>query len=379
MRSAVRLLARTGSELWSTGAPRSPALANPKGPYYVRFQASSGAQQAASKAPFSPWSLVLYVPSAVTGFLAYWQWERSIWKEDLIKSREQMLQSPAQNVFELEDLKETQKVSASGRFVHGRSIFVGPRPRSLPGLGIQNGYFLITPLYDPVRQGAVLVNRGWVPKSWNENIEKVEAAWDAGTQLEIQEAGPQQVPSSSQAEPQKEKQGWFSWGRSKPGKEQPQAGPSAAKDKPTVQVVGMLQQSEQPSAVVPDNVPDNLEFHWVDVPTLARTVGLPADTPLLQRISDDPASQQQLHKGSPVQQAREATTSSPNSLVFPIPKNSADLVTFYTMPKDHLIYCGIWSSLCVVLGFMARHAIVKPPKTYRMVDQQAVWNSTRPS
>uniref|UniRef100_A0A7S3QKM8 SURF1-like protein n=1 Tax=Dunaliella tertiolecta TaxID=3047 RepID=A0A7S3QKM8_DUNTE len=290
-----------------------------------------------------------------------------------------MLESPAQNVFELEDLKETQKVCASGRFVHSRSIFVGPRPRSLPGLGIQNGYFLITPLYDPTRKGAVLVNRGWVPASWNEDIGKVEAAWDAGAQSGNLEAEAQQASSNSRVEPQKQKQGWFSWGRSKSGNEQPQAGPPAAKEKPTVHVVGMLQQSEQPSAVIPDNVPDNLEFHWIDVPTLARTVGLPADTPLIQRISDDPASQQQLHKGSPVQQAREAASSSPNSLVFPIPKNSADLVTYYTMPNDHLIYCGIWSSLCVVLGLMARHAIRTPPKTYRMVDQQAAWNSTRPS
>ena len=39
---------------------------------------------------------------------------------------------------------------------------------------------------------------------------------------------------------------------------------------PTVHVVGMLQPSEQPSAVIPDNVPENLEFHWVDVPTLVR-------------------------------------------------------------------------------------------------------------
>lgn len=46
----------------------------------------------------------------------------------------------------------------------------------------------------------------------------------------------------------------------------------AAQAKPTVQVVGMLQQSEQPSAVIPDNVPDNLEFHWIDVPTLVRVM-----------------------------------------------------------------------------------------------------------
>ncbi len=37
---------------------------------------------------------------------------------------------------------------------------------------------------------------------------------------------------------------------------------------PNVQVVGVLQPNEQPSAVLPDNVPDVLEFHWIDVPAM---------------------------------------------------------------------------------------------------------------
>lgn len=52
-----------------------------------------------------PLALALFVPSAVTGCLAYWQYERSIWKEDLINSRAQMLESPPLNVYELEELK----------------------------------------------------------------------------------------------------------------------------------------------------------------------------------------------------------------------------------------------------------------------------------
>lgn len=36
----------------------------------------------------------------------------------------------------------------------------------------------------------------------------------------------------------------------------------------TTTVVGVVQPSEKPSAVVPDNVPDQQEFHWFDVPTL---------------------------------------------------------------------------------------------------------------
>lgn len=48
-------------------------------------------------------------------------------------------------------------------------------------------YFRFVPV-ECCRKGAVLVNRGWVPASWNEDIEKVETAWDAGTQ------GPQPGP-----------------------------------------------------------------------------------------------------------------------------------------------------------------------------------------
>ena len=40
---------------------------------------------------------------------------------------------------------------------------------------------------------------------------------------------------------------------------------------------------------------------------------------------------------------------------------------------------AIWSSLCVVLSFMARHAIRKDFKasTKKMVDNQAAWESVR--
>lgn len=48
----------------------------------------------------------------------------------------------------------------------------------------------------------------------------------------------------------------------------------------TTTVVGVVQPSEKPSAVVPDNVPDQQEFHWFDVPTLVSL--RPGDCRLLQ-------------------------------------------------------------------------------------------------
>ena len=55
------------------------------------------------------------------------------------------------------------------------TFLIPPRQqRSIPGHGIQMGFFLITPLYDAKRKGAVLVNRGWVPRSWEDDIEMLQ-------------------------------------------------------------------------------------------------------------------------------------------------------------------------------------------------------------
>ncbi len=92
------------------------------------------------------------------------------------------------------------------------------------------------------RNGTVLVNRGWVPRSW-------EAEARA-----IQEGAAAAAPAAPAAK-----------GRGKPA--------AAVAPKPLVTVLGVVQPSERPSAVVPDNRPDVLEFHWVDVPTLVRRGG----------------------------------------------------------------------------------------------------------
>ena len=64
-----------------------------------------------------------------------------------------------------------------------------------------------------------MVNRGWVPSSWEDNVKEISAAPD-------------------------------SQGR--------------------VTVTGIVQPSETPSSAVPDNKPDSYEFHWLDVPTMVR-------------------------------------------------------------------------------------------------------------
>ncbi|KAL6755448.1 SURF1 family-domain-containing protein [Haematococcus lacustris] len=357
-----------------------------------------------------PLSFVLFIPSVVCGYLAYWQYQRSMWKGGLIAEREAGLKSPARDIYDLDELHDHAKVSCSGRYIHERSLFVGPRPRSIPGRGIQSGYFLITPLYQPDRKGAVLVNRGWVPGSWLDDIPKVAAAHDAQPGPAPPTSAPPDQPAMAQAgaatsssssssgggagshsqgdagsaasspapPPPRGWAAWFGRGHEPPQPAAKTAGqaqgqgpaPPAPPTPPLIHVVGVVQPSERPSAVLPDNVPDKLEFRWVEVPALARVVGLPPDTPLVQAISEDPDTLQSVAKdANPMKLAGQITSSAfmGGPLQYPIPKNAGDLLTFSTMPKDHLVYAGIWASLCVALGFMARHAVFNPPKLYRMI------------
>ncbi|MEW5311247.1 MAG: hypothetical protein WDW38_002979 [Sanguina aurantia] len=162
-------------------------------------------------------SLVLYVPSVVCGFLAYWQFERKTWKDELIVLRARMLTEAPRDLFSLEDEpRPYENVSAAGVLQHDSSLFVGPRPKSLPGLGIQSGYLLITPIYDEARKCVAMVNRGWVPKSWKDDVEAIS-----------------KVTGSSR-----------------------------------VEVVGVVQPSEEPSQFMPENVPSEGVFHWLDIPSM---------------------------------------------------------------------------------------------------------------
>ena len=45
---------------------------------------------------------------------------------------------------------------------------------------------------------------------------------------------------------------------------------------------GVIRESEKPSSFVPENSPSKAEWYWLDVPAMARTVGLPPDTPLME-------------------------------------------------------------------------------------------------
>ena len=49
-----------------------------------------------------------------------------------------------------------------------------------------------------------------------------------------------------------------------------------------VHVEGVIRESEKPSTFVPENSPSQAEWYWLDAPTMARAVGLPPDTPMVE-------------------------------------------------------------------------------------------------
>ncbi|KAL1356900.1 hypothetical protein HN51_008892 [Arachis hypogaea] len=273
-----------------------------------------------SKGKGSRW--LLFLPGAITFGLGTWQIFRRQDKIKLLEYREKRLEmEPLQfhsypSTQELDTL-EFRKVVCKGVFDDKKSIFVGPRSRSISGV-TENGYYVITPLM-PVENHPdsvtfpILVNRGWVPRSWKDKF--VEATLD--------EKFPNAVPSPSQDD------GTTSWRRFWSKK------PIVAEDHtPSVtpkEVVGIVRGSEKPSIFVPANDPESSQWFYVDVPAIARACGLPENTIYIEDANEN------------------VNPSNP----YPIPKDVNTLIRSSVMPQDHLNYTLTWYSLSAAVTFMA--------------------------
>lgn len=107
-----------------------------------------------------------------------WQLKRKGWKEGLIAQMESKLNLPAEPLpDDLDHLEamEYQTVAVTGRFIHEKEMFLGPRGLIKPdgaesGGGLisqQNstsGYLIITPFKLEDRGETILINRGWVSR-----------------------------------------------------------------------------------------------------------------------------------------------------------------------------------------------------------------------
>ncbi|XP_062118050.1 surfeit locus protein 1 [Humulus lupulus] len=298
-----------------------------------QLTSSSQSPQQENRSRWSKW--LLFLPGAMTFGLGTWQIFRRQEKIKMLEYRQKRLDlEPLRwnSVFQPSeglDSLEFRKVICRGQFDEERSIYIGPRSRSISGV-TENGYYVITPLLpipncpDSV-QSPILVNRGWVPRSWKEKF------------LEVSHGGDQQSKQETQDIQEDERSSWWRLWTTKPKKVQDHA-PAI----PSVEVIGIVRESEKPSIFVPANEPTTNQWFYVDVPAIARTCGLPENTVYIEDINEN------------------VNPSNP----YPLPKDVNTLIRSSVMPQDHLNYTFTWYSLSAAVTFMAFKR-VRPQKSWR--------------
>ncbi|XP_057862228.2 surfeit locus protein 1 isoform X2 [Cryptomeria japonica] len=223
---------------------------------------------------------------------------------------------------------EFRKVVCKGVYDEAKSIYVGPRSRSVSGI-TENGYYVVTPLMPAQKnnesvQLPLLVNRGWVPRSWRDKSSQSP-----------KDATPLSNTTSTEKGKAKGDSWWKFWFKQ----------PAIVKDMDTdhdeVKVIGVIRGSENPSIFVPPNDPESGQWFYVDVPAIARAVGLPENTFYVEEI--------------------EETVDASNP--YPIPKDASTFVRYSVMPQDHLNYALTWYTLSAATTFMAKKRLQK--KTFR--------------
>lgn len=218
---------------------------------------------------------------------------------------------------------EFRKIVCEGDFGTEKSVFVGPRSRSISGV-TENGYYVITPLIprstEPGSlQSPILVNRGWIPRAWRDK--NMQDHQDLGETLDVNEADKKTDERGTW---------WKFWSK------KPESSPEIEKPvKPPVRVIGVIRGSEKPSIFVPPNEPSNGQWFYVDVPMIARACGLPENTVYIEDMNED------------------ISASNP----YPLPKDANALIHHSVMPDDHLKYTFTWYTLSAAVTYMAAKRI----------------------
>ncbi|CAA7051306.1 unnamed protein product [Microthlaspi erraticum] len=279
--------------------------------------------------------LLLFLPGAITFGLGSWQIVR---REDKVKTLEYQQQRLNMEPVKLNtehppdrnlDALEFRRVTCKGVFDEQRSIYLGPRSRSISGI-TENGFYVITPLVpipgDPdSMQSTILVNRGWVPRSWREKSESTAADFVTTHLTKAKPVSDEQSPW------------WNFWSKKTPMIEEEQI--STLKP---VEVVGVIRGGENPSIFVPANDPSSGQWFYVDVPAMAQAMGLPENTIYVEDVHE--------HRD--------------RSRPYPVPKDINTLIRSKVMPQDHLNYSITWYSLSAAVTFMA-YKRLKPKSARR--------------
>lgn len=281
----------------------------------------SSVHQSQEKEGRSVWAkLLLFVPGGIAFGLGTWQVFRRQEKIEMLEYRQNRLGIEPLRCNEFTassvnlDSLEFRRVQCKGVFDEEKTIYVGPRSRSISGV-TENGYYLVTPL-KPIPgnpesvQTPILVNRGWVPRSWRDK----------------QPEDDKQPPNSSSSPTQEiaKSSWWRFWSKKSKVVED---------DLPAIssEVIGVVRGSEKPSIFVPANDPGSGQWFYVDVPAIAKACGLPENTLYVEDVNEkfDPSNP------------------------YPIPKDTNTLIRSSVMPQDHLNYILTWYSLSAAVTFMA--------------------------
>jgi surfeit locus 1 family protein len=274
----------------------------------VTFAPTNGAVETQNRQQGSKrtWSgLLLLAPAGIAAYLGKWQLDRRHWKEDLIRERKSMFSS--EDVVELfsqqDALPEYTRVNVSGVMLHSRTMFVGPRPRTIAGITKQ-GYLAVTPLIDPKneKRGALIIE-GWVPASWR----------DGRSNLRPQHTS----------------------------------------------VRGIIHCGETPSQFVPDNEPDKGNWFSVKQEEMARYAGI-EECCLVEAMTDDKcavltAKTNNLPTTMDILAGRGAMPRIEET--YPLPRSMGDLMEFSVSPQDHLNYAATWFTLSSATAVLAVKAI----------------------
>ncbi|KAJ8497785.1 hypothetical protein OPV22_008337 [Ensete ventricosum] len=274
------------SAFFSSQAPTPP-------PTYAA--ASSGSQSQEKER--GKWSkALLFLPGAITFGLGTWQLFRRQEKKEMLDYRRKRLEMEPLKWNKLSssdhdfDSLEFRKVFCEGDFDESKSVYVGPRSRSISGV-IENGFYVITPLV-PKDNWAwklpVLVNRGWVPRGWRKKLENSE------------NSGRSSSPEIVDAKPNEGSAWWKFWSK------EPSVTKVEENSTAPTRVIGVVRGSEKPSIFVPENDPSS-------------------------DINED------------------VSASNP----YPIPKDVNTLIRYSVMPQDHLNYTFTWYSLSAAVTYMA--------------------------
>ncbi|CAH8254923.1 unnamed protein product [Arabidopsis lyrata] len=206
-----------------------------------------------------------------------------------------------------------RRVVCKGVFDEQRSIYVGPKPRSM-SKGSENGFYVITPLL-PIpnepnsMKSPILVNRGWVPSDWKEkSLESLGTGVVVAAANEARKSN--KILSSQQNLLSKF---WCKFNN-----------PTIAEDQVSgamhVEVVGVIRKSETPGIYTLVNYPSSLAWFYLDVPKLAQAMGFSEDTMYIENIYKD------MDESRP----------------YPAPRDVENLIRSKDIPLDYHLYTVLW-------------------------------------